>query len=197
MNMEYYNFENSETFGNPKYRNLFNKVIRTLLKSQHEELSNRLNIEDENERKRILSKIIKKYNPKRPEDEIFSTLQLDNWIWDIKSVELDYKGESNGEEKSDIPIKVPQTGEIINWCSNWKDTAETTKVVTEWQIEYASKDCLNEDVDIEQKLFDEIKKILFPDKKNLTTKDWNEVLNKRSELLKEINDLIPILIDVW
>ena len=191
--MEYYNFENSETFKNPKYRNLFNKVIRTLLEPQHKELSNRLNIEDENERKRILSKIIEKYNPKRPEDEIFSTLQLDNWIWDIKSVELDYKGESNGEEKSDIPIKVPQTGEIINWCSNWKDTAETTKVVTEWQIEYASKDCLNEDVDIEQKLFDKIKEILFPDKKHLTTKDWNEVLDKRSKLIKDIDKLIPLL----
>jgi len=52
--MEYYNFENSETFGNPKYRKLFNKIVRELLKPQHEELFKRLNSEDENERKRIL-----------------------------------------------------------------------------------------------------------------------------------------------
>ena len=52
--MEYYNFENSKTFGNPKYRNLFNKIVRVLLKSQHEELFKRLNSKDENERNRIL-----------------------------------------------------------------------------------------------------------------------------------------------
>lgn len=52
-------------------------------------------------------------------------------------------------------------------------------------------------MDIEQKLFDEIKEILFPDKKHLTTKDWNEVLDKRSELIKAINDLIPKLINEY
>ena len=192
--MEYYNFEDSETFANPKHRNLFKEVIIYLLKPKHKELSKRLNSEDENERKIILSKIIKKYNPKRPEDEILTTLQWDNWIWDIEQVHCNYDGTSNWKEKCDIRIKVPQTGEVINWCSNWNDTAETTKIVTEWQIEYASNDCLNEDVDIEQKLFDEIKEILFPDKKHLTTKDWNEVLNKRNKLLKDINDLIPNLI---
>lgn len=195
--MEYYNFENSETFENPKYRTLFKKVIKALIKPQREKLSERLHLEDENERKRILWKIIKKYNPKRSEDEIFTAFQMEDWTWDIEQVKFDYKGESNWEEKSDIPIKVPQTGEVINWCSNWNDTAETTKIVTEWQIEYASNDCLNEDVDIEQKLFDEIKEILFPDKKHLTTKDWNEVLDKHSELIEAINDLIPELINEY
>lgn len=192
--MEYYNFEDSETFENPKYRTLFKKVIKALIKPQREKLSERLHLEDENERKRILWKIIKKYDPKRSEDEIFTAFQMEDWTWDIEQVKFDYKGESNWEEKSDIPIKVPQTGEVINWCSNWNDTAETTKIVTEWQIEYASKDGLKE-VNIEQNLFDEIKKILFPNKTTLTSKDEDVVVDKRSKLLKEINDLIPVLTD--
>ena len=192
--MEYYNFEDSETFENPKYRTLFKKVIKALIKPQREKLSERLHLEDENERKRILWKIIKKYDPKRSEDEIFTAFQMEDWTWDIEQVKFDYKGESNWEEKSDIPIKVPQTGEVINWCSNWNDTAETTKIVTEWQIEYASKDGLKE-VNLEQNLFDEIKKILFPNKTTLTSKDEDVVVDKRSKLLKEINDLIPVLTD--
>ena len=191
--MEYYNFENSETFRNPKYRNLFNKIVRVLLKPQHEELFKRLNSEDENERKRILWRIIKRYNPKISKDEIFTTLQWD-WTWDIEQVHCNYDGTSNWKEKCDIRIKVPQTGEIINWCSNWSDTAEATRTVTEWEIEFASKGGL-EEVNIEQILYDEIKKKLFPDKKNLTIKEEEEVLDKRSELLKEINDLIPLLTD--